>query len=503
MSELDEGFVRVHPVSPFIRGGLVVLGVLGYLVSQQVDTLAAAFGGGDDDSGPGGPAGAVPGVGTLLQAGAVGLVVVGAVLLGLVSWWFTRYRLGDHSIEMRTGVLFRQHRQVRYDRIQAVDLVRPLLARLCGLSEVRVESAGGGDSHLSIAYLRVADAESVRERLLGLAQEASATPRTAAGEGGSAAGAVGGDEPGAPRPDLASSAAQAAEERLLVVPPARVVASVLLSGEAIFVALIGVVAVVLALVGLAPAVTGLFPVVVVAGGRALLRLTRWWGLVIGLRGSTLTSQRGLTDTRTSSVPLHRVQAVQVDQPWLWRRAGWWSLTVNVAGAEIGSAAESADPVLVPAATTPEVLHLLHVVTGDAGTTREVRDLMTTTPTGFVGQPRRARWVHPFAHRHIGYLAGQAALLDRSGWLDRRIRVAPWGRVQSLTVSQGPLARRLDVATVHAVSTVGPVDPGVCHLDRAHAEALRGLVEAHASPARRDDDGGPACNRAPDAVDYDG
>ena len=38
------------------------LGVLGYLVSQQIDTLAAAFGGGDGGSGRGGPAGAVPGV---------------------------------------------------------------------------------------------------------------------------------------------------------------------------------------------------------------------------------------------------------------------------------------------------------------------------------------------------------------------------------------------------------------------------------------------------------
>ena len=78
-------FVRVHPVSPFIRGGLVVLGVLGYLVSQQIDTLAAAFGGGDDDSGPGGPAGPLPGVGTLLQAGAVGLVVVASAGMTIVA----------------------------------------------------------------------------------------------------------------------------------------------------------------------------------------------------------------------------------------------------------------------------------------------------------------------------------------------------------------------------------------------------------------------------------
>ena len=80
---------------------------------------------------------------------------------------------------------------------------------------------------------------------------------------------------------------------------------------------------------------------------------------------------------------------------------------------------------------------------------------------------------------------------------------PWHRVQSLTVSQGPVSRRLDLASVAVVSTVGPVSPEVCHLDRAGAEALRGLVEAHASPARRDEDGGPACNGGPDTVDYEG
>lgn len=471
----DEDFVRVHPISPFIRGGIVVLGVLGYLVSQQVDRIAGAIGGLDDDGGRGvaGP--------LLVQAVIVAAIVLGAIVLGLVSWWFTRYRLGGDSIEMRTGVLFRQHRQVRYDRIQAVDIVRPLLARFTGLSEVRVESAGGGDSHLSIAYLRAAHAESVREQLLGLAHEAAA----------------------ADQPVEASAEDQPTERRLLTVPPERVVASVLLSGEAIFLAVALVVAVVLALVGLGPAVGGFAPVVLVAGGRALLRLTRWWGLTLGLRGSTLTSRRGLTDTRTSSVPLHRVQAVQIEQPWLWRRPGWWSLKVNVAGADLGSASEGAsDSELVPVATTAEVLQLLEVVTGDVTTTDEVRSLVTGTPSGFVVQPSRARWFHPFAHRRIGYLAGQRAVLTRSGWLDHTLQVVPYGRIQSITVSQGPISRRVDLASVHLVSTVGPVAPRVSHLDRSGAELLRSRTEERAARSRRGEPDAPACVPGPDTVDCD-
>ncbi|MCT2293573.1 PH domain-containing protein [Janibacter hoylei] len=475
-------FVRVHPVSPFIRGGLIVLGFLGYVVSQQVDRVAGSLG-------PDAEGGAF-GVG-LVQLGVLALVVLGAIGIGLLSWWFTRYRIGADSIEMRTGAIFRQHRQVRYDRIQAVDVVRPLLARLFGLSEVRVESAGGGDSHLSIAYLRMAEADAVRQRLLGLAHESGSE--------------VPADEGSTPHPERTVAAAAPTDgPPLLVVPPARIVASVLLGGEAIFVALLLLVALVLSVLGLGAVIGGLAPAAVIGAGRALMRLTRWWGLTIGLRGPrTLTSQRGLTDTRISSVPLHRVQAVAIEQPWLWRRPGWWSLKVNVAGAEIGSASESTDTVLVPVATTTEVLRLLEAVTGDPQTTAEAGSLVAGTPEGFVGLPGRSRWVHPFARRRIGYLAGQRSLLTRSGWLDHTLQIVPWGRIQSLTVTQGPISQRLDLASVAVVSTVGPVSPRVQHLDRAGAERLRALAEQHASPARRGRSGGPACVTGPDTVDCDG
>lgn len=485
MSEPDaDGFVRVHPLSPYVRGGLVVLAVLGYVVSQQVDRVAGLLTDAPGDAGS-------IGFG-LLQLAGVAVVVLGAVALGLVSWWFTRYRLGEESLEMHTGAVFRQHRQVRYDRIQAVDLVRPLLARLTGLSEVRVESAGGGDSHVSIAYLSLRDAEEVRERLLGLADAASAPAVVRAVPEAAAS------EPGSVPP-----AQRAVGELVLAMPVSRLLASIVLSGDAVLVVVAAVVGLVLTLLDLAPVVTGFIPFVILGGLRSLGRLARWYGLTVTRSGDTLSSQRGLTDTRTSTVPLQRVQAVAIKQPLFWRRAGWWSLEVNVAGARIGSASESAaDTVLVPVATTPEVLALLEVVTRDRGTTAEVAALLDGTPAGFVGQPARARWLFPFAHRRIGYLVGGRALVTRSGWLERRLAIAPWGRVQSLTVAQGPIARRLDLARVDVVSTVGPVRPSVAGLDRARAEGLRALTAERARGARHDDEGTGGCDPAPDTMDCD-
>lgn len=486
MSEREPAdFARVHPISPFIRGGLVVLAVLGYLITQQVDRVTTALSDMPEAGGEG--SGQYP----LVQLGLVALAVIGAIVLSLLSWWFTRYRLGEESLEMHRGAIFRQHREIRYDRIQAVDLVRPLLARVCGLSEVRVESAGGDDSHVQIAYLRHRDAEAVRSRLLDLAERASPPPT----KGDAAV-----DPPvGGMRPQGGSVPARP----VLAVPSTRIVASVLLSWDAVLLACFGLAALVLAGFGHAPVIGGFLPVIIVNLVRATGRLARWYGLTIGLRGGTLTSQRGLTDTRTSSVPLHRVQALEIRQSVLWRRAGWWSLTVNVAGAQLGSAsADAADTVLVPVATTREVLDLLEVVTADAGTTAEVAALVDGTPEGFVGQPRSARWLHPFARRRIGYLPGRRAVITRSGWVDHRLQVVPWGRIQSLTVTQGAAARRLGLASVHFVSTVGPVEPRVRHLRQDDAEWLGHVSARRSSHARRRSSGPVGCDPTPDTVDCD-
>ncbi|WP_435198884.1 PH domain-containing protein [Janibacter sp. GS2] len=490
-----EGFVRVHVLSPFIRGGLVTLAVLGYLVSQQIDRVVAAL-----SSMPDGSEGetSVP----LAQVALVALTILGVVLLGFLSWWFTGYRLGGQSLEMRTGAIFRQHRQVRYDRIQAVDLVRPLLARLTGLAEVRVESAGGGDSHVTIAYLRHREAEDVRRRLLGLAGAADRPAPETAVPGPVVPGTAvpGTAVPGAAGPGY--SLPEPSERPVLSVPAARIIASVLLSWDAILLTLLLVAAMVLAALDLTAVIGGFLPIVVLNAARALMSLTRWYGLTLAMRGDTLTSQRGLTDTRTSSVPLDRVQAVALEQPLLWRRIGWWSLKVNIAGARIGSASGSdSESVLVPVATTDEVLQLLEVVTCDPETTAEVASLVDGTPDAFVGQPRRARWLHPLARRRIGYLPGRRAVVTRSGRVQHRLQVVPWGRIQSLTLEQGVTARRLGLASVHFVSTVGPVRPTVKHLDAEDAEVLGHLAAVHSSHARRRPSGPVGCDPAPDTVDW--
>src|SRR5690606_15307739 len=69
-------------------------------------------------------------------------LLVGAAL-SFLSWWFTKFRIvGDEMLIVR-GILFRRSRRIRIDRLQAVDIVRPVQARLLGLAELRLEVASG------------------------------------------------------------------------------------------------------------------------------------------------------------------------------------------------------------------------------------------------------------------------------------------------------------------------------------------------------------------------
>ena len=154
---------RLHPLSPLLRGGFVLIAILGYAASQLFDQVLSSVGLGTvypgeeglpDGVGPEGPIEEAIRHPVLALAVVVAFLAVVA-LVNWVSWRFSRFRVGGGQVELRQGVLFRQHRQVRLERVQAVELARPLLARAFGLARVVVQSAGGSDSTLTLSYLEL------------------------------------------------------------------------------------------------------------------------------------------------------------------------------------------------------------------------------------------------------------------------------------------------------------------------------------------------------------
>jgi len=102
-----------------------------------------------------------------LELGIAGIVLI-TLLVQTVVWRGTTYAVDADAISIRSGLLVRQTRHLRLDRLQAVDVVRPLAARVLRLTELRIEVAGAGKSRVSLRYLSAAEAEALRAQILGL-----------------------------------------------------------------------------------------------------------------------------------------------------------------------------------------------------------------------------------------------------------------------------------------------------------------------------------------------
>lgn len=465
----DEGWQRLHPLTPLLRGGVVLLAVLGYGASRVVDGVLGAL----DPT-----AGRAPGGGPdettallehpLLALAAVVLVIAAVAGAGWVSWRFSRFRVAHGQVELRSGVLYRQHRQVPLERVQAVETTRPLLARMLGLSQVVVQSAGGADSHLTLAFLDAARAEEVRAHLLDLAGRADERP--AAPVEGAAAGT-------GPVP-------------VVDVPNGRLFVATVLHPATLVLGLIGLALLVGAGVfelgaGMLASAPALVPVVFGLAVGRVKELLVHGNFSLSRTDTALRVRHGLTELRASSVPLHRVQAVEALQPLWWRPFGWWRVRVNVAGVRSEGADGDEQTTLLPVGTLADALRVLatlgvrpddpYVVAALEGPGGE---------PGWVGPPRAARVLDPWSWRRSGYALSDTALHLRSGRWSRSAVVVPHARVQSLALDQGPLQARLGLATGRVVSTPGPVSPRAPHLRTEDAETFLALVGARAREARR-------------------
>lgn len=97
----------------------------------------------------------------------------------------------------------------------------------------------------------------------------------------------------------------------------------------------------------------------------------------------------------------------------------------------------------------------------------------------------AAWIWPWAGRNQrawGYLEADSELLVTRGVMFRRLVAIPYGRMQYVDVTAGPLARRLGIATVtlHTASTETAAEiPGVPEAEaRRLRDRLTEIGESH-------------------------
>ena len=159
---------RVHPVSPLIRGWIGLLAVAWVWGQNWLEDIVVAV---EDPGGYGAPPVEgmpfIGGLAWLLMAGGAVLLLV--ALSFFLSWRFTKYQVTGQHVNVNSGVVFRRQRQARIDRVQAIDIVQPLLARIFGLAELKFEVADAGQTAMSLAFLRLEEAKRLRNLILARA----------------------------------------------------------------------------------------------------------------------------------------------------------------------------------------------------------------------------------------------------------------------------------------------------------------------------------------------
>ncbi|MFE7121403.1 PH domain-containing protein [Streptomyces sp. NPDC057654] len=108
------------------------------------------------------------------QVYAVGAGVL-TVVLALLRWYTTTYRISPELVELRKGLLRRQVSSVPMDRVRAVDLTAHVAHRVLGLTRVTVgtgHTAESDEDELKLDALTREEAALLREQLLGAAEAA-------------------------------------------------------------------------------------------------------------------------------------------------------------------------------------------------------------------------------------------------------------------------------------------------------------------------------------------
>src|SRR6185312_9249457 len=162
----DGEWHRLHPATPLLRGGFAFVAVAGFVLANLRERILGLFLGGGPGDGGGDP------IDLIVRRGLIpiALVVVLVVLIVIVtifwlSWRVHSFRITDELVEVRSGILFRTNRRGRLDRIQGINVGRPLFARLFGAARLDINVAGH-DANVQLAYLSGRNADALRRLIL-------------------------------------------------------------------------------------------------------------------------------------------------------------------------------------------------------------------------------------------------------------------------------------------------------------------------------------------------
>ena len=76
------------------------------------------------------------------MAGVMVMTLIILYIWAWISYYFYRYELAENALKEEFGVVWKSYVSIPYDRIQNVDIYRGIFARILGISDVHIQTAG-------------------------------------------------------------------------------------------------------------------------------------------------------------------------------------------------------------------------------------------------------------------------------------------------------------------------------------------------------------------------
>ena len=455
------------------------------------------------------------------------LGVIGVIVLSVLRWVTTRYRITPEQVQLRTGLVQRRAIATPADRIRSVDVTASVLHRLLGLAKVDI----GTGSHemyagLSLDSLPAAEAAALRAELL---HRSAAVSLAVSGAGAALEASA---EPVVPA---------AIDTELARLDPRWVrFAPFTMSGVLGAVAILGVGWNVFDQLGITLTdermVRGAFDQVqqipiwldVLAGSVAFIAFVTvisvggyvlsYWGFRLSRHAQgSLHITRGLLTTRATSIEERRLRGVELGEPLLLRAVHAARLSGITTGLKSMAAAGGGSSMLLPPAPLTVAWHVAAQILGDSAPLEA-----SLTPHGPAARRRRfvrallsafvvvvaagvaisfgaPQWLAvpalvtiPVAallardrYRSLGHAIAGSCLVTRAGSLGRRRDVLECDGIIGWNLAQTFFQRRAGLATLIATTAAGrqsyvvadvPLPMALALADRALPDLLSDFLE---------------------------
>lgn len=451
-----------------------------------------------------------------------GLAVAGFVLgvgYGMAYYLLFEYELTTDTFDVTSGVINRQHREIPFHRIQNIDVTQSLSKRMLGLAVLRVETAGGGSTEITLNFVSEEKAawlqSTVRDRKRAVTADRDTQTTGMA--------------------DIAEDTGRSPTLLFELQPPElAILAIAFLRPGALFVVLFGLPfaadfgfsllvsiarplggpqqlsvaalspdsALVLALVSGPLVLVGAWVV------SALVTVIEYFGFQLGQVGDDLVYSRGLLRRYSGTIPLGKVQSFTITEPILARPLGYAGLAVETAGYAPGQSDGRGSESAIPLSSRDRVLELAREIESfeeltftrlpkiarrryfaryllAIGGLIAVGYLISRVVSGFtlwyfpaVALPFIPIAAH-YKWKHRGYHVGDAHIALRTGYWRRTTRIVPYYRLQTVFTSRTVFQRRLELATLTAdtasSTTLGGSAPRAYDIDTDAANRLHTLL----------------------------